>query len=125
MWQGLKYRGRIKMRCCACSPSIRQQRDRDVRSAAGTSRSQVCLAARPRPKRICENSPTTRTAVTLYFLAELWSPTASRAGRAMFQQVAAPLNPDWAPEDRDFKAKAEARLRMTVVLGPRSSVATS
>ena len=47
-----------------------------------------------------------------YFLAELFMDEHRKdQARAELQQVIdAPLNPDWAPEDRDFKNKAEGLL---------------
>jgi len=49
---------------------------------------------------------------TLYFLAEtLFAENRDAEARQELQKVLdAPIDPDWAPEDRDFKKKAQARL---------------
>lgn len=51
--------------------------------------------------------------VTLYFLAETLVDVGKKAeARDTLQQVlAAPLDPDWAPEDREFKMKAQRLLQ--------------
>jgi len=48
-----------------------------------------------------------------YFLAELLIDAGRKQeGRAELQKVLdAPLDPDWVPEDQEFKAKASSRLR--------------
>ncbi len=53
-----------------------------------------------------------RSTVSLYFLAELLIDARRTAeARTVLQQVLdAPLNPEWVPEDEDFKHKAAARL---------------
>jgi hypothetical protein len=50
--------------------------------------------------------------VTLFFLAELMQDEGKKAeARALLQQVLdAPLDPDWAPEDREYKEKARQLL---------------
>jgi tetratricopeptide (TPR) repeat protein len=50
---------------------------------------------------------------TLYFLAEVVRADGRRdEARELLQRVIdAPIDPDWAPEDKDFKRKAEARIR--------------
>ena len=55
----------------------------------------------------------THSTVTLYFLAEtLIDEGKSAEAHDVLQQVlAAPLDPDWAPEDREFKAKAQRLLQ--------------
>jgi uncharacterized membrane-anchored protein len=54
-----------------------------------------------------------RSTVTLFFLAEVVEEAGRKdEARQLLQQVLdAPLDPDWAPEDRDFKRKAEERLK--------------
>jgi tetratricopeptide (TPR) repeat protein len=54
-----------------------------------------------------------RSTVTLYFLAEVLLERGRKADAlAMLQQVLdAPLDPDWGPEDRSFKATAARRLK--------------
>lgn len=50
--------------------------------------------------------------VSLFFLAEVLIDEGKKAdARTMLQQVLdAPFDPDWAPEDREYKAKARTRL---------------
>ncbi len=52
------------------------------------------------------------SAASLYFLAETLIALKKRdEARGVLQQLLdAPIDPDWAPEDRDFKAKASALL---------------
>jgi hypothetical protein len=49
----------------------------------------------------------------LYFLAEVLLEAGRNAdAKAMFQQVLdVTADPDWGPEDRDFKQKAAAKLK--------------
>jgi tetratricopeptide (TPR) repeat protein len=53
-----------------------------------------------------------RSTVSLFFLAEVLADDERIAeARALLQQVLdAPLDPDWAPEDRDYKTRAAALL---------------
>ena len=53
-----------------------------------------------------------KSTVTLYFLAETLIELGKKAdAKTTLQQVLdAPLDPDWAPEDREFKQKAHALL---------------
>jgi tetratricopeptide (TPR) repeat protein len=53
-----------------------------------------------------------QSTVTLYFLSETLLELKKRdEARATLQKVLdAPLDPDWAPEDREFKQKAQALL---------------
>jgi tetratricopeptide (TPR) repeat protein len=50
---------------------------------------------------------------SLYFLAEtlLDMNRTAEAREALQKVIAAPIDPDWAPEDRDFKRKAQALLK--------------
>ena len=50
--------------------------------------------------------------VSLFFLAEVMEDDGRKAeARSLLQQVLdAPLDPEWAPEDRDYKARAAALL---------------
>jgi tetratricopeptide (TPR) repeat protein len=54
-----------------------------------------------------------QSTATLYFLAETLQDEGKKAeAKTMLERVlAAPLDPDWTPEDREFKAKAEKLLR--------------
>ena len=54
-----------------------------------------------------------KSTATLYFLAEVLLEDGRKAdAKAMFQQVIdSPDDPDWGPEDRDFKVKAAAKLK--------------
>jgi len=56
-----------------------------------------------------------KSTATLYFLAETLQDEGKKAeAKSLLDQViAAPIDPDWAPEDREFKAKA-ARLLKTL-----------
>lgn len=49
-----------------------------------------------------------QSTATLYFLAETLQDEGKKAEAksALDQVIAAPIDPDWAPEDREFKAKA-------------------
>ena len=53
-----------------------------------------------------------QSTATLYFLGEVLVERGKKAdAKTTFQQVLdAPILPDWAPEDRDFKAKAKTSL---------------
>lgn len=118
MWQGLKYRGRIKdalLRVLAIDPGWQQgSADRalgrwyfKVPGLFGGSTSKAEAHLR---KALAYNPQST---VTLYFLAELLVDDGRvEAGRAMFQQVlTAPLDPEWTPEDRGFKYMAAEKLK--------------
>jgi tetratricopeptide (TPR) repeat protein len=50
---------------------------------------------------------------TLFFLAETYLEMDKKddARRALQSVIAAPLNPEWTPEDKEFKAKAAALLK--------------
>jgi hypothetical protein len=115
--QGLKYRGRIKQeleRVLAIDPGWQQgSADRAlgwwyhrVPGLFGGSEAQ----AEAHLRQALGYNP--QSTATLYFLAEVLLARGKRAdGRAMLQSVIdAPLDPDWAPEDRTFKQKAAARL---------------
>lgn len=115
--QGLKYRGRIKAaleRVLAIDAAWQQgSADRalgwwyhKVPRLFGGSESQAEAHLR---QALTYNPVST---ATLYFLAEVLVDRGKRAeAREMLQRVIdAPLDPDWAPEDRDFKNKAGARL---------------
>ena len=54
-----------------------------------------------------------QSTATLYFLAETLQDEGKKAeSKEMLDRViAAPLDPDWAPEDREFKQKAEKLLK--------------
>jgi hypothetical protein len=121
--QGLRYRGRIKEaleRVLAIDPAWQQgSADR----ALGWWYHRV-----PRLFGGCEARAETHlrqaltyneaSTATLYFLGEVLLERGKRTdARAMLQRVIdAPLDPDWTPEDRDFKRKAAASL---ATLGPR------
>ncbi len=118
LWQGLKYRGRIKdalERVLAIDPAWQQgSADRalgwwyfKVPGLFGGSRKKAEVHLR----RALGYNPT--STVTLFFLAEVLADDGRRTeARALYQQVLdAPLDPEWAPEDRSFKALAAERLR--------------
>ncbi len=115
--QGLKYRGRIKdalERALAIDPAWQQgSADRalgwwyhKVPRLFGGSESRAETHLR---QALTYNQAST---ATLYFLGEVLLGRDKRTeARTMLQRVIdAPLDPDWTPEDRDFKKKAAARL---------------
>jgi hypothetical protein len=115
--QGLKYRGRIKdalERTLAIDPAWQQgSADRAlgwwyhrVPRLFGGSEPRAETHLR---KALTYNQAST---ATLYFLGEVLLERDKRTeARAMLQRVIdAPFDPDWTPEDRDFKRKAAARL---------------
>jgi tetratricopeptide (TPR) repeat protein len=117
--QGIKYRGRIKAeleRVLALDPAWMQgSADRAlgwwyhrVPGLFGGSEAQAEAHLR---KALGYNPQST---ATLYFLAEvLQTRGKTTEARTMLQRVLdAPIDPDWAPEDRDFKAKARAALEV-------------
>lgn len=118
MWQGLKLRGRIKdalERVLKIDPAFQQgSADRalgwwyhKVPGMFGGSEEQAEAHLR---KALAYNPKST---VSLYFLAEVLLERGKKADAlAMLQQVLdAPLDPDWGPEDRSFKATAAQRLK--------------
>jgi hypothetical protein len=118
MWQGLKLRGRIRdalERVLKIDPAFQQgSADRalgwwyhKVPGMFGGSEDKAEAHLR---KALAYNPKST---VTLYFLAEVLLERGRKADAlAMLQQVLdAPLDPDWAPEDRGFKATAARRLK--------------
>ncbi len=117
MTQGLKYRGRIKSaleRVLAIDASWQQgSADRAlgwwyhrVPGLFGGSEER----AEQHLRRALTYNP--QSTATLYFLAEVLLERGKREeGRAMLQRTLdAPLDPDWTPEDEDFKRKTRARL---------------
>ena len=115
--QGLKYRGRIKAaleRVLAIDAAWQQgSADRAlgwwyhrVPRLFGGSESRAESHLR---QALTYNDAST---ATLYFLGEVLIERGKRAeARAMLQRVIdAPLDPDWTPEDRDFKKKAATRI---------------
>ena len=120
--QGIKYRARIKdelLRVLAIDPAWQQgSADRAlgwwyhrVPWLFGGSEEKAEEHLR---KALAYNPKST---ATLFFLAEV---VAERGrpddARALLRQVLdAPLDPNWAPEDRDFKRQAETKLRTAKV----------
>ncbi len=120
--QGLKYRSRIKSeleRAMAIDPSWEQasaetvlgQWYAKVPRLFGGSRAK----AEERFRRVLEHFPQSKNA--LWFLAGLLiAQDRTAESRALLQRVIeAPIDPAWAPEDRELKRKATERLR---TLGP-------
>jgi hypothetical protein len=116
--QGLRYRGRIKdalLRVLAIDPKWMQgSADRAlgwwyhrVPGLFGRSEAQAETHLR---KALAYNP---RSTATLFFLSEVVAERGrTEEARALLQQVLdAPLDPDWAPEDRDFKRQALEKLR--------------
>jgi tetratricopeptide (TPR) repeat protein len=117
MTQGLRYRGRIKAsleRVLAIDAGWQQgSADRALgwwyhkvpRLFGGSEeRAEIHL------RRALGYNP--QSTATLYFLAEVLLERGKRDdARATLQRTLdAPLDPDWTPEDQDFKDKARARL---------------
>jgi hypothetical protein len=117
MTQGLRYRGRIKAaleRVLKIDPGWQQgSADRalgwwyhKVPGLFGGSEERAEMHLR----RALGYNP--QSTATLYFLAEvLLERDKDDEARTMLQRTLdAPLDPDWMPEDEDFKTKARARL---------------
>jgi tetratricopeptide (TPR) repeat protein len=115
--QGLKYRGRIKDELLKVQSldEAWQQGSADralgwwyhrVPGLFGGSESKAEELLR---KALTYNAKST---ATLYFLAEVLTERGEKdeARRTYHAVLDAPLDPDWIPEDKDFKAKAQARL---------------
>ena len=120
--QGLKYRGRVKQeleRVLSIDPAWQQgSADRalgvwyfKVPGLFGGSRAKAQDHLR---RALGYNSKST---ATLYFLAEvLLADKKTAEARALLQQVLdAPLDPEWAPEDREFKRLAGRLLNVGTV----------
>jgi tetratricopeptide (TPR) repeat protein len=120
--QGLKYRGRVKEeleRVLAIDPGWQQgSADRalgvwyfKVPRLFGGSHTK----AEEHLRRALGYNP--RSTATLFFLAELLQADGRRAeARGLLQQTLdAPLDPDWVPEDREFKRLAEEQLRRSTL----------
>ena len=116
--QGIKYRGRIKdelLRVLAIDPAWQQgSADR----ALGWWYHQVPWlfggseeTAEAHLRKALAYNP--KSTATLFFLSEVVAERGRKnEARALLQQVLdAPLDPDWAPEDRNFKKQAEEKLR--------------
>jgi hypothetical protein len=116
--QGIKYRGRIKdalTKVRGMDPTWQQgSADRalgvwyfKVPGLFGGSRKK----AEEHLRQALTYNP--RSTATLYFLAEVVLAERRRdEARTLFQQVLdAPIDPNWTPEDRDFKKKAEEKLK--------------
>lgn len=116
--QGIKYRGRIRdelQKVLSIDPAWQQgSADRAlgwwyhmVPGLFGGSEKK----AEEHLRRALAFNP--RSTATLYFLAEVLLEDGRKAdAKGMFQQVIdSPDDPDWGPEDRDFKVKAAAKLK--------------
>jgi tetratricopeptide (TPR) repeat protein len=116
--QGLKYRGRIKSeleRALAIDPSWQQgSADRALgwwyHQVPGLFGGSEAKAEEHLRKALTYNPNST---ATLFFLAEVLAERGKRDdARATLQRVLdGPLDPDWTPEDKEFKEKAVARLK--------------
>jgi tetratricopeptide (TPR) repeat protein len=116
--QGIKYRGRIRdelQRVLSMDPAwLQGSADRAigwwyhmVPGLFGGSEKK----AEEHLRRALTFNP--KSTATLYFLAEVLLEDGRKTeAKTTFQQVLdAPDDPDWIPEDRDFKQKAAARLK--------------
>jgi tetratricopeptide (TPR) repeat protein len=124
--QGLKYRSQIKSeleRVLSIAPAWEQA---SALTALGRWYSRVPrLFGGSRPKadenfrQALQQFPTSITA--LLFLAEsLTDQHKTAEARQLLQQVIdAPIEPEWAPEDRDFKRQAAERLRALAAGAPK------
>ena len=118
LWQGLKYRGRIKdelERALKIDPGWQQgSADRAlgrwyyrVPGLFGGSTDK----AREHLNRALNFNP--QSTVTLFFLADIAIEDSKYAeARTLLQRVIdAPDDPEWGPEDRDFKQQAREKLK--------------
>ncbi len=116
--QGIKYRGRIKdalLRVLAINPAWMQgSADRALgwwyHKVPGLFGGSEATAEQHLRKALAYNP---RSTATLFFLSEVVAERGRKAeARTLLQQVLdAPIDPDWAPEDRDFKRRAEAAIK--------------
>ncbi len=116
--QGLKYRSRIKReleRVMAIDPSWQEDSAEtalgqwyfEVPRLLGGSRTK----AEDHLRRVLDRFPQSKTALS--FLAEVLAADGrTREARTLLHRlIAAALDPDWSPEDRDLQRKATERLR--------------
>jgi hypothetical protein len=116
--QGLKYRGKIKdnlLIVLKMDPAwLQGSADRALgwwyHQVPGLFGGSEAKAEEHLRQSLRYNAQST---ASLYFLGEVLLERGKKdEGRKILQDViASPLDPDWEPEDRDFKKKAEARLK--------------
>ena len=116
--QGIKYRGRIKdalVRVLAINPAWMQgSADRALgwwyHKVPGLFGGSEATAEQHLRKALAYNP---RSTATLFFLAEVVAERGrTTEARQLLQQVLdTAVDPDWAPEDRDFKKKAAERMK--------------
>ena len=117
--QGLKYRGAIKDEILAVlrlDPDLPGAAPPTARSGAGTTRCPGLFGgSKEKSEEHLRRSLTyaPQSTASLFFLAETLLAQGRRAeGIAALHGVTdAPLDPAWAPEDREFKAKARQKLQ--------------
>ena len=118
MWQGIKYRGRIKdnlLRVLEMDPGWQQgSADRALGmwyfKVPGMFGGSDAKAEEHLRKALTYNPKST---ATLFFLGQVLEDEGKKAdATAMYKQVLdAPIDPEWGPEDRSFKAQAAQRLK--------------
>ncbi len=124
--QGIKYRGRIKdeLEAVLKMDEAWQQGSADralgwwyhrVPGLFGGSESKAEIYLR---KALTYNPQST---ATLYFLSEVLLERGKKdeARKTLQAVLDAPLDPDWTPEDRDFKRKAAERVNTLKIVGSR------
>ncbi len=115
--QGIKYRGRIKTSLLKVQAIDRGWQQGSADRALGVWYMRVPglfggSDSKAKEHLLAALAYNPQSTATLYFLAELALEDGQRdeARRRLQQVLDAPLDPEWAPEDRDFKAKARAKM---------------
>jgi len=124
--QGLKYRGRIKSELeVVLSMGDGWQQGSAYRALGWWYHKVPSLfgGSQIRAEELLRKALTfnTRSVVSLFFLADILADQGKRteAIRMYREAIAAPVDQDWMPEDRDFKKQAAARLDVITEGGRR------